>query len=120
MENAAAARYEYSPSFDSRRHELGGRAAGGEAFGYAHASVASLWEIAIKTRLGKLDAGMPLEALAEFFEAIGLVILPIDRNHVITSVEPEPITRDPFDRLLLERGQPSLESFRVSLNLGRL
>ena len=27
------------------------------------ASVASLWEIAIKTRLGKLDPGLPFESL---------------------------------------------------------
>lgn len=41
------------------------------------ASAASLWEIAIKARLGKLDPGMPLGMLAEFFEAVGIGMLPI-------------------------------------------
>ncbi|GJE55512.1 MULTISPECIES: type II toxin-antitoxin system VapC family toxin [Methylobacterium] len=65
------------------------------------ASVVSLWEIAIKTRLGKLDPGISLPKLAAFFEAAGLSILPIDRAHVVVDALPEPATRDPFDRLLL-------------------
>jgi PIN domain nuclease of toxin-antitoxin system len=64
-------------------------------------SVASLWEIAIKTRLGKLDPGIPLDSVAGYFEAIGLDILAIEASHVVASVEPAPATRDPFDRLLL-------------------
>lgn len=65
------------------------------------ASVVSLWEIAIKTRLGKLDPGVSLPELAAFFEAAGLSILAIDRHHAVADVLPEPATRDPFDRLLL-------------------
>ena len=64
-------------------------------------SVASLWETAIKTRLGKLDPGMPLEDIVGYIEAVGLSILPVKANHVITAAEPEPPTPDPFDRLLL-------------------
>ena len=67
----------------------------------AWASVASLWEIAIKTRLGKLDPGMPLDDLPDFLESVGLVILPVTAGHALTTVEPLPPTRDPFDRLLL-------------------
>lgn len=65
------------------------------------ASVASLWEITIKTRLGKLDPGMPVEKLSSFFEAVEIEILPITAVHAVTSVEPVPPTRDPFDRMLL-------------------
>jgi len=36
------------------------------------ASVASLWEIAIKTRLGKLDPARPLEELPDHFESLVL------------------------------------------------
>lgn len=64
-------------------------------------SVASLWETAIKTRLGKLDPGMPLPDIAGYVEALGLTLLPIHTSHVITAADPEPQTRDPFDRLLL-------------------
>ena len=74
-------------------------------------SVASLWEIAIKTRLRKLDPGMPLEDVAGYLQALGLVILPIEISHVITAVEPEPLTRDPFDRLLLAQCQ--IEDLRL-------
>lgn len=74
-------------------------------------SVASLWEIAIKTRLGKLDPGMPLEDIAGYIEAQELTMLPINISHVITEVEPEPDTRDPFDRLLL--AQCRIEELRL-------
>lgn len=68
-------------------------------------SVASLWEIAIKTRLGKLDAGMPLEDIVGYLDAIGVSILSIEADHVITAIHPEPDSRDPFDRLLLAQCQ---------------
>ena len=64
-------------------------------------SVASLWEIAIKTRLGKLQPGLTLDVIPAYLQGTGLTILPIDIAHVITAADPEPETRDPFDRLLL-------------------
>jgi PIN domain nuclease of toxin-antitoxin system len=63
--------------------------------------VASLWEIAIKSRLNKLDPGMALDAMQPTLEGTGITILPINVGHVIAVVAPEPATRDPFDRLLL-------------------
>ena len=77
----------------------------------AYASVASLWEIAIKTRLGKLDPGMELDRLAAHFQATGISILPIDQQHAVACVEPEPMTRDPFDRMLL--AQCAVENLRL-------
>jgi PIN domain nuclease of toxin-antitoxin system len=74
-------------------------------------SVASLWEAAIKTRLGKLDPGMPLQDIAGYLEAVGLSILPIEARHVIIAADPEPDTRDPFDRLLLAQCQ--VENLRL-------
>ncbi len=67
----------------------------------ASASVCSLWEISIKVRLGKLAVGLPLDRLVEYFESLDITILPIDRHHAVAHVEPEPGTRDPFDRMLL-------------------
>lgn len=64
-------------------------------------SAATLWEIAIKTRLGKLDIGMPLNDLPEAIASFGLRILGIEVSHVLHTLDPEPPTRDPFDRLLL-------------------
>ena len=65
------------------------------------ASAASLWEISIKVRLGKLELGLPLNSLASYFEGIEVLILPIDHYHAVAEALPEPPTRDPFDRLLL-------------------
>lgn len=64
-------------------------------------SVASLWEIAIKTRLGKLQPGLALEIIPAYLQGTGLTILSIDIPHVITAADLKPETRDPFDRLLL-------------------
>lgn len=69
------------------------------------ASVASIWEIAIKTRIGKLDIGLSLNDLAGFFEASGITLLPIDLRHVLAEPDPQPATRDPFDRLLVAQCQ---------------
>ena len=70
-------------------------------------SVASLWEIAIKSRLGKLFVSGPVLELDATCEAFAIEILPITAHHVLTGVSPEPPTRDPFDRLLL--AQASVE-----------
>jgi PIN domain nuclease of toxin-antitoxin system len=75
------------------------------------ASVASLCEIAIKWRLGKLELAVNLNALPELLEAMGVELISINAQHVLISVEPEPSTRDPFDRLLL--AQCKIEMLRL-------
>jgi PIN domain nuclease of toxin-antitoxin system len=74
-------------------------------------SVASLWEIAIKWRLGKLKLSGDLELLPDIVASSGLELIPINEHHVIATVRPEPMTRDPFDRLLL--AQCSVEDLRL-------
>jgi PIN domain nuclease of toxin-antitoxin system len=71
----------------------------------ALASVVSLWEIAIKTRLGKLDPGLPLREIADFLFEIGVEVLSLETRHAVGDVDAEPRTRDPFDRLLLVQCQ---------------
>jgi PIN domain nuclease of toxin-antitoxin system len=47
-----------------------------------HLSIASLWEITIKTSLGKLELGIPLEQIVEnFILPSGIEILPIHLPH---------------------------------------
>ncbi|MBI1867574.1 MAG: type II toxin-antitoxin system VapC family toxin [Methylocystis sp.] len=87
-----------------------------EPAGEFHASVASLWEIAIKQRLGKLRLTPRLNTLPELLDGVGIEIVPINERHVLASdvlasVEPEPRTRDPFDRLLL--AQCKIEDLRL-------
>jgi PIN domain nuclease of toxin-antitoxin system len=70
-----------------------------------HLSAASLWEIAIKCRLGKLKLTHELGALPELLDGLGVRIVAIDERHALASVEPDPMTRDPFDRMLLAQCQ---------------
>lgn len=64
-------------------------------------SVASLWEIAIKVRLGKLALSHEARLLPDLLGHMGIALISIDHRHVLANVVPEPETRDPFDRLLL-------------------
>ena len=68
-------------------------------------SVVSLWEIGIKSRLGKLRLRLALEDLADFARENGLSVLPVLETHAVATVSPIPFVRDPFDRLLLATAQ---------------
>lgn len=47
-------------------------------------SIASLWEITIKTSLGKLELGIPLEQIVtNFILPSGIEILPIHLPHLL-------------------------------------
>ena len=72
-------------------------------------SVASLWEIAIKHGLGKLDAA-PARVL-ERLEAGGAVVLPITAAHAIRAGELPRLHGDPFDRMLV--AQALVEPLRL-------
>lgn len=65
-------------------------------------SIASLWEIAIKVALGKLDAPDDLPARVE---QAGFYLLPVTADHA-WQVRQLPLHhRDPFDRLLIAQAQ---------------
>ena len=68
-------------------------------------SAVSLWEIAIKTRLGKLNPYIPLEKIEAYIDELNLEIVPITAAHALEELDPLPPTRDPFDRLLLAQCQ---------------
>lgn len=76
-----------------------------------YASVASLWEIAIKSRIGKLKLKTELALLAQSLQDMHISLLMINERHVLAEVFPEPRTRDPFDRLLLS--QCKVEDMRL-------
>jgi PIN domain nuclease of toxin-antitoxin system len=64
-------------------------------------SVASLWEIAIKARLGKLALPVQLAEVPEVLADIAIAILPISVLHAFREPLPPLDTKDPFDRLLI-------------------
>lgn len=65
-------------------------------------SVISLWEILIKSALGKLSLRLPLRRLlTEQQNTNGLHILPVTLDHVL-ALDGLPLHhKDPFDRLLI-------------------
>lgn len=74
-------------------------------------SVASLWEIAIKNSLGKLDLDAPLDVFFQDIVAKGFNLLPIDLSHLLYSATLPFHHRDPFDRLLI--GQSIAEKMPI-------
>jgi PIN domain nuclease of toxin-antitoxin system len=65
-------------------------------------SIASIWEMAIKLRLGKLRLR---GSLGQYIEAgavdNGIALLPIDREHATAVATLPDHHADPFDRLLI-------------------
>jgi PIN domain nuclease of toxin-antitoxin system len=66
-------------------------------------SVASIWEVAIKHRLGKLPVAPAL--FRDQSMAAGASILPVLEGHVIETAELPPVHGDPFDRLLIAQAR---------------
>lgn len=64
-------------------------------------SVASIWEIAIKHRSGKLALSIDVNNLSGVLKDIDITILDIVSAHTTAEIGQEPVTKDPFDRLLL-------------------
>ena len=65
------------------------------------ASTVSLWEIAIKHRLGKLPLPYALKNWPAALSASAIALMDITVSHLLSEADPLPNTRDPFDRLLL-------------------
>jgi PIN domain nuclease of toxin-antitoxin system len=66
-----------------------------------YVSVVSIWEVAVKHRIGKLKISIPLDQLPIVLEEQNINVLPITFEHDLADIGPELITKDPFDRLLL-------------------
>ncbi len=62
-------------------------------------SVVSLWEIAIKAKLGKLDADV--ETVRQAIKDSGFVELPVLGAHIVMLAKLSSQHKDPFDRLLV-------------------
>lgn len=68
-------------------------------------SVASLWEIAIKLSIGKLELSEPFDRLIpEKIEENAIDILQINLSHLSAMMRLPLHHRDPFDRLIIAQG----------------
>ena len=64
-------------------------------------SIVSLWEIAIKKNLGKLEIKQTMKELAQICRDVDIVILPIKTSY-LDKLETLPgIHGDPFERLII-------------------
>lgn len=68
-------------------------------------SLASVWEIAIKSSIGKLNLGISIEQLVnEQILGNGIEILNITTEHIALVANLPLHHRDPFDRLIIAQG----------------
>jgi PIN domain nuclease of toxin-antitoxin system len=78
-------------------------------------SVASVWEIAIKRALGKLnDPSDAIPRLPSILADRGMSTLPIEAQHAIDAARLPPLHRDPFDRMIV--AQSRVEGLPVVTN----
>ena len=64
-------------------------------------SIASVWEVGIKTSIGKLELRVDFAELARFMAANSIALLPIAIEHIQQLQQLPFHHRDPFDRLLI-------------------
>jgi PIN domain nuclease of toxin-antitoxin system len=68
-------------------------------------SVASAWELAIKSRLGKFKSREPAYGLDDQLAEEGFVALPISIEHALRAGGLDSPHMDPFDRMLIAQAQ---------------
>ena len=66
-------------------------------------SAASLWEIAIKSTLGRADFSIEPRVLRRAMLDNGYTELPVNSEHAVNIDTLPPLHKDPFDRLLLSQ-----------------
>lgn len=66
-------------------------------------SIASLWEIAIKQSIGKLEINESIESIAQICKKEGFYILSIKPSHLDYLKKLPQIHGDPFDRLIISQ-----------------
>jgi PIN domain nuclease of toxin-antitoxin system len=66
-------------------------------------SIASFWEITIKTSLGKLAVPEGISGLIDKSLSKVFTILPIEREHLTVLSTLDLIHRDPFDRIIISQ-----------------
>lgn len=70
----------------------------------SYISIASIWEMAIKLSLNKLQMTMPFETLKDYITDNGFQILPLRFDHALQVSRLPFHHRDPFDRIIIAQG----------------
>jgi PIN domain nuclease of toxin-antitoxin system len=74
-------------------------------------SIASLWEMAVKISLGKLELRTPFTQIGRQIEENGFAVLPLTFEDTLTISTLPFYHRDPFDRIII------VQSFNNGLTL---
>ena len=91
---------------DSPELSQSARNAIGDSTNELYLSVASGWEIAIKTKLGRLGiAGDPEKLIPEQMALNAIDGLPVQMSHALHVFQLPDLHRDPFDRILIAQCQ---------------
>lgn len=67
-------------------------------------SIASLWEMAIKMQLKKLNISKSIEDVIELTSQNNFQLLPILPSHIVKLSSLSFFHRDPFDRIIIAQG----------------
>ncbi len=86
-------------------------------------SAASIWEMAIKSVIGRLSLDAPLEKSVPFLARQGVRALPISVGHALAAAALPAHHADPFDRMLIAQARcedlvfvtadPAMEAYEV-------
>ena len=89
-------------------------------------SIASLWEIAIKKQIGKLNLNIGFDELFRFAERNQIEIISINEAHLTTLLNLDFFNSDPFDRIIVSQAiaedlvllsrDKKLKSYKVKLH----
>ncbi|MCH7587439.1 MAG: type II toxin-antitoxin system VapC family toxin [Chloroflexi bacterium] len=91
---------------DSPELSQSARNAIGDSTNELYLSAASGWEIAIKTKLGRLGiAGDPEKLIPEQMALNAIDGLPVQMSHALHVFQLPDLHRDPFDRILIAQCQ---------------
>jgi PIN domain nuclease of toxin-antitoxin system len=64
-------------------------------------SIVSIWEVAIKINIGKLQFEGGFDVFQNLIEKSGVQILPIEKQYIAETLKLPLIHRDPFDRMII-------------------
>jgi PIN domain nuclease of toxin-antitoxin system len=68
-----------------------------------YVSIASLWEVTIKIRTGRLQLGMSLEEFFTYIERNEIEVITVNTEHLLTLAELPDHHNDPFDRIIVSQ-----------------
>ena len=74
-------------------------------------SIASIWEISIKVKLGKLQIKGTVQSIIDDITENNFEILPVNFAHIVKNYEYEFYHRDPFDRVII--AQAEVENMQI-------